>query len=181
MDEKAGTEAISGAVSLRDPARFVGRFSNKIDSKGRVSVPADLRRYLEPGASEPAAMLYCFPSLFSSELQCGGPDLVKLILSTIETVDIFDGDHFEREAEVTGETRRLYFDDNGRVVIPKELRDHAGLEGEVVFQGRGPHFVMTKPAKVQSLRDRARALTEEQKQTIKARSAPSFLSKGEGG
>ncbi|MEM9421107.1 MAG: hypothetical protein AAF986_01150 [Pseudomonadota bacterium] len=184
MDEQAASsddkDDDKDAVQLRDPARFIGRFTNKIDTKGRVSVPADLRRYLDPGAAEPAPMLYCFPSLFSSELQCGGPDLVKLILSTIETVDIFGGDHFEREAEVTGETRRLYFDDNGRVVVPKDLREHAGLSGEVAFHGRGQHFVMAPPAGVKSLRDRARDLTPEQRQTIKARSAPSFLAKGEG-
>ena len=165
-------------MDARDPARFVGRAVNKIDTKGRVSVPADLRRYLDVASDEPAPMLYCFPSLFADELQCGGPDLVKLILSTIETVDIFDGDSFDREAEVTGETRRLYFDDNGRVVVPKDLRDHAGLEGEVAFQGRGQMFVMAAPTRVKGLRDVARDMTDAQRETVRARTAPSKLAKG---
>lgn len=181
MDERKSESGTTMAtIHARSPARFIGHYTNKIDAKGRVSIPADLRRFILPDSETLSAELYCFPSLISDELYCGGPDLVQIVLSTIESIDIFGGDHFAREAFVTGETRRLYFDDNGRVVVSKDLRDHAHLSGTVTFQGRGQMFVMMPSAQLDDMRAAARALTKEQKDTIRARSLPSTLAKKEG-
>jgi MraZ protein len=161
----------------RSPARFVGRYENKIDAKGRVSVPADLRRYLDPGSTEPATALYCFPSLLGAELQCGGPELVEILLQIVATADVFEGSRYELETLITEETERLYFDDNGRVVLAQHLRAHASLEGQVGFSGRGSHFVMAAPEARSSLRDRVRNLSDAQKDVFRARSLPSTVAK----
>ena len=69
----SGAEVKAQGADLRAASRFVGRWQNKIDTKGRVSVPADLRRHIEVGAEAP--VMYVCPSFADAELICGGPDL----------------------------------------------------------------------------------------------------------
>ena len=173
--EKEGTEAV-GLVA-HDPARFVGQFQNKIDAKGRVSIPADLRRFIAMDGAEAAQVMYCFPSLLDDELQCGGSDLVETLLSIVATTDVFADNRYEFERLVTEETQRLYFDDNGRVVIPKALRDHAKLDGMIGFGGRGQYFAMAAAKPLEDVRAKARRLAKDNRETIRARSLTSTLAK----
>ena len=56
--------------------QFVSSFTNKIDSKGRVSVPASFRAIL---AKEGGDGVYCYPSLDAPALDAGGIRLVNQI------------------------------------------------------------------------------------------------------
>ena len=61
--------------------RFVSTFTNKIDAKGRVSIPAPFRAVLERDGygSGGVSGIYCYPSLDSAALDCGGERLAKKI------------------------------------------------------------------------------------------------------
>ncbi|WP_370338589.1 division/cell wall cluster transcriptional repressor MraZ [Parvularcula marina] len=168
-------EATAAATSLRDASRFVGRWQNKIDTKGRISVPADFRRHLAPGSEDPAPSMYCCPSFSDAELICGGADLVTVHLEIVATQDIFEKKRAAMERAVTAFTERLYFDDNGRIVLPKKLRDHAGLEGQVAFAGAGPFFTMSPGECLDDLWDLVTSLTEDERDIIRARSMPSTI------
>ncbi|MEM9234332.1 MAG: hypothetical protein AAGA69_08865 [Pseudomonadota bacterium] len=170
-----GVEAITAPVSLRSPSRFVGRWQNKIDAKGRVSVPADLRRHLDPGKEDPAPAMYCCPSFADAELLCGGADLVAVHLEIVATQDVLEKKRAAMERAVTAFTERLYFDENGRVVMPKKLRDHAGLNGTVAFGGAGPFFTMSAGECLDDLWDLVGTLSDEEKDIIRARSMPSTI------
>ncbi len=172
-----GATAVKDSVGLRAPHRFVGQYTQKVDAKGRVSIPADLRRQLTPGADEPASVLYCFPSLLDAELQCGGPDLVETLLQVVATADVFDGNRYELEGLVTEETERLYFDETGRIVLPKHLREHAKLDGSASFGGRGSHFVIAAAETRAALRAKFRQLSEDQKATLRGRSLPTAIAR----
>jgi MraZ protein len=53
--------------------QFVSAFTNKIDTKGRVSVPASFRSVL---AKDGLDGIYCYPSLDAPALDAGGQRLV---------------------------------------------------------------------------------------------------------
>src|SRR5262245_30583527 len=57
--------------------RFVSTFINKIDAKGRVSVPAPFRAVLERDGY--AGGIYCYPSLDAPALDAGGQRLAENI------------------------------------------------------------------------------------------------------
>ncbi len=174
MDAVA-VERAGEALQARSAARFVGRAECKVDAKGRVSVPADFRRALGEGAP-----LYALVSLTDPVIECGGEDLIGLMLGVIASLDVYDEDRWAMEEAVTEETQRLAFDENGRIVLPPALREHAGLEGQVGFAGRGQRFLMASPdylsARLSAGRDAARRYRE----TLKARTLASVVASRQG-
>ena len=150
-------------------ARFVGRGEAKVDTKGRVSVPADFRRVIGDGP------LYACASLTDPVIECGGEDLVGLLLGVIGSLDVYDEDRWAMEEAVLEETQRLPFDENGRVILPKPLREHAMMDGQAGFAGRGQRFVIAAPAYLAERRAAGRAAAQRHRDTFKARSLPSVV------
>lgn len=165
--------------TLRSPARFVGTHPARMDAKGRVCVPVDLRRALDPAAMADAIDL--FPSLTGPEVLCGGRDLVEVVLHAVETLDVLQASFSELKLQVTADIIRLPFDDAGRMIVPADLRLHAGLTTDVSFAGRGPYFVLAPTDYLQAQRLRARTLTDDQRQVVQARSLPNSLTRRGGG
>ena len=61
--------------------QFVSAFTNKIDTKGRVSVPASFRTVLTKDSLDG---IYCYPSLDAPALDAGGQRLVDKINGLVE-------------------------------------------------------------------------------------------------
>lgn len=168
---EAAVQTRQGAA--RAPSRFVGRAEAKLDAKGRLSVPADFRRALGEGP------LYACASLTDAVIECGGEDLIGLQLDVIASLDVYDEDRWAMEEAVTEETQRLAFDDNGRVIVPAVLREHASLSGQVGFAGRGQRFVIAQPEWLAERRSAGRAAAARHRDTIKARSLASVTARRE--
>lgn len=177
MTDVTEQKATGTRIKRRSSARFVGTYTNKIDAKGRVSVPVDFRRYIDP-TGDPAAMspiLYCLPAFFGDELQCGGSDLSRIVLKSLPEADVMGISFTAKQRMVTGSIRRLTFDDNGRVIVPKDFRAVAQLATEASFQGCGAYFTVAKPAThldILALRD---SLPEEERAAMAAKMSPLFL------
>lgn len=164
---------------VRPQSRFVGHFTNKIDAKGRLSIPADLRKHITPHSSEPSPVMFCCPSLLDSELICGGDDLTVRLLKVVETTDLFSKNRRRLERAIHAHTQRLYFDDTGRVSLPKVLRDHAGLAGQVTIIGQGQTFVMQAPDDFDDFASITASLSDEDREVLATRSLPSIMAQGD--
>ena len=122
---------------------FRGTFTNKIDAKGRVSVPAKFRAVT---AAQEFGGIICFPSLTDPCIEGGGPDLdaeIDLMLSRL--------DPFSRERNVLAnmlkaQSAELMFDADGRVSLPDMLTAKAGITDQVSFVGLGNKFQIWEPA-----------------------------------
>jgi len=123
---------------------FRGEFSQKVDSKGRMSIPADFRRVLEAG--DPAHPENPNPRmvvLYGQHLKN------KLQAYTIEDMAEIEADikNMPRGRErqmasrmILGKSWETEVDRDGRIVLPKERRTQIGLEGEAVMVAMGDHF-----------------------------------------
>lgn len=149
------------------PARFTGRYSGRIDTKGRVLIPPEFRQRL--GASE----VYAFPSMTGAAIQLGPESLVDDLLAAVAGHDVYDEDRWLLEDEITGGVQRLGIDETGRVSLPKELRTHAGLDGPLGFAGRGWHFVLATAEALDRQRAKAREAAARHQETLRARMLPS--------
>ncbi|MEL6586886.1 MAG: cell division/cell wall cluster transcriptional repressor MraZ [Pseudomonadota bacterium] len=116
-----------------------------MDSKGRISIPAPFRRVLDLGDSERgsgvnASVHVCYGDPTEPFLTCwtqaGLAEMDERIAAMPDghTARIALEEYFFEYCET------LVLDDNGRLILPKSLRDGKGLEGETVFAGRGGHF-----------------------------------------
>lgn len=133
---------------------FVSSFTNKIDAKGRVSVPASFRAVL---AKEQSDEIFCHPALDSAALDAGGPRLVKHIRSLLEDLAPYSDEKDQLATALFGESEYLKIDSDGRIVLPQRLRDVAGFTSQVTFVGLGDKFQMWEPAQFEDARNAARS------------------------
>ena len=138
--------------------RFVSTFTNKIDAKGRVSIPAPFRVVLERDRYGGGALpgVYCYPSLDAPALDAGGERLAQKIDGLLGGLPDYSDERDELSVALYGDVQILSLDQDGRIVLPEKLRAHAGLASEVAFVGLGEKFQMWEPKRFDERRQRAR-------------------------
>ncbi|MEZ5857012.1 MAG: division/cell wall cluster transcriptional repressor MraZ [Hyphomicrobiaceae bacterium] len=167
--------------------RFVSTFTNKIDAKSRVSIPASFRAVLErdryTGAS--GSGLYCYPSLDAPALDAGGERLAQKIDGLLGGLPDYSDERDELAVALYGEAQFLAIDQDGRIVLPKDLRDAIGLKdgvAEIAFVGLGDKFQLWAPERFAERRNQAREKVREHRRLFGAgRRRPEGTGGGEGG
>jgi MraZ protein len=131
---------------------FVGKFLNKIDKKGRVSVPALWR-----------------PKLLGE----GFSGIVAQLTNGYNSVDGYSKNYLERyqdwldkqdphiegneyEATLIFGSSMLPFDREGRVLLPDLIKKKAQLENDALFVGMGRKFRIWEPSSFDSYEKKAR-------------------------
>lgn len=167
--------------------RFVSTFTNRIDAKSRVSIPAPFRAVLERDryGGAPGLGLYCYPSLDTPALDAGGERLARKIDGLLGGLKDYSDERDELAVALYGEAQVLAIDPDGRIVLPKELRAQIGLPdgvAEVAFVGLGDKFQLWEPARFEERRARAREKIREHRNLLSAAGPPPVGSpKGDSG
>jgi MraZ protein len=160
--------------------RFVSTFTNKIDAKGRVSIPAPFRAVLErdgysqgsgggAGPEPRGGGVYCYPSLDAPALDGGGERLAQKIDGLLRGLADYSDERDELSVALYGDVQILNIDGDGRIVLPESLRRHAGLEGSVTFVGLGDKFQMWEPQAFEQRRRVAREKVQEHRKLFASR------------
>ena len=130
---------------LENMVLFISEQTNKVDKKGRVSVPAQFRSAL--GATLPMGIA-AFPS-FSLQKQAIDvwplARLEHLQDSLDKNFDCFTQGQKKLAQLIFADARPLTFDDNGRVLLPHLLLKSAEITGEALFVGQGRTFQIWAP------------------------------------
>lgn len=134
-------------------ALFAGTFVNKVDGKGRVSVPAPFRAELE-GQHDNA--LYLYPSLeYETAIEACPVDWMKAMKAGIRKLPKFSKQHGALSMSVFGRARLVRFEDGGRLVLPRDLAENAGIADRAAFVGAGDSFLIWNPEKADQALDAA--------------------------
>ena len=130
--------------------RFRGEFHQKVDAKGRVSIPAPFRRVIE--ACDPDWTEGLRPNLV---IVYGDHRRKYLECFTIEAIDDIDAridamprGSIERkmlERLFHGQSLPTQVDEDGRIVLPQKLRGKIDLGDEAFFIASGDRFLIWKP------------------------------------
>ena len=123
---------------------FVAHFSNRVDAKGRVSIPAPFRAVLTRDGFEG---LFVTPSLDADALDCGGNALLREIADLIERQPPYSPERDLFSTALYGRSETLKVDGEGRMVLSDTIRDHARITGEVTFVGQGQKFQIWEPSR----------------------------------
>ncbi|PIE16989.1 MAG: transcriptional regulator MraZ [Rhodobacterales bacterium] len=125
---------------------FRGEFDQKVDAKGRMSIPADFRRVLEAGdpdfpekKSNPRLVLLYGPHL-KDHLQVYTIDEMTEIESRIRELPRGSQKRKRASRFILGKSWETEVDRDGRIVLPKERREQIGLEGQAIMTAMGDHF-----------------------------------------
>ena len=133
---------------------FVSTYTNRLDAKGRVSIPAPFRAVLARDGFEG---LYCCPTLDRQAVDAGGNRLREQIRSSLLLFEAFSEDHEYLSTTLIGESELLKIDQDGRVILSEAIKAHAGISGEVTFVGQGYKFQIWEPDRFAAYRDEAKA------------------------
>lgn len=130
--------------------RFQGESLNKVDGKGRVSIPVKFRRVLQnsdaeytPGGAPRLYIAYGDPN--KNYLECLSGNAFDEIDAMIKSVQ--RGSNLRRVLEhyYYAKCEATTVDDTGRLVLPPAARDKIDLSTEALFQGKGDQFHILNP------------------------------------
>jgi MraZ protein len=131
-------------------ALFAGTHKdNKIDRKGRVSLPAKLRAEISPDNNRE---IFVYSSNDLDALgACERSHLESLRDNAgINPSDDDDSDHYD----IIEDAQSINIDSGGRINLPSDLLEHAGITDTVVFVGRGHRFLIMSPDGYAAYRER---------------------------
>jgi MraZ protein len=139
-------------------AVFTGTYENRVDSKGRVSVPAPFRSVLQAGGNQG---FMAFRSFRCSAIEACGRDIMERLNSSMSALDLFSDKQDDLAAVIFGGSQDLAFDSTGRIVLPTSLAAHAGITDTAAFVGKGTIFQIWEPGAlnqhIEEARERARS------------------------
>ena len=121
---------------------FVSSFLNKIDKKGRVSLPSSFRNAL-PKSNKNEIILY--KSIKSKSIEGCSSERINEIAKRINNLDFFSEDYDDFSTSIFSEIVTSNIDKEGRFLIPEDLKQYANIKTEAAFFGQGHFFQIWEP------------------------------------
>lgn len=122
---------------MRKTFLFLDTIINKVDAKGRVSLPSDYRSIVKELSTE----IVCYRSLTSPCIEGCTEDLLEKLATDIEnSTDFFSETQDDLTNLIFGDAKRFTFDSTGRITLTEKLLNHAGITDTAVFVGKGRKF-----------------------------------------
>jgi len=143
-------------------AVFLSTFENKVDRKGRVSIPASFRGALE---KEKSTGIILYPSFKHACIEGNGDERIQEIVNSIDALDVFS-DEAENLQTILADARQLAIDSDGRIILPSEFIEYAQLDGVATFVGLGKGFQIWAPKTFMEHRAKNRERARKQGATL---------------
>ena len=122
---------------------FLSTFQNRIDKKGRVSVPAPFRAVL---ANQAFQGIVVFRALTLQAIEGFSMTRMEKLSQDLDKLDVFSQDYEDWTASIFADSHQLPFDSEGRVQLPEIFSTYACITDVVAFIGRGKSFQLWNPS-----------------------------------
>ena len=143
---------------------FLSSYENKIDKKGRVSVPATFRSHL---SSMGYNGFITYPSFNHYALEACSQDRIEKLSNTIDSLNPFEEKRDYFATSILSESENLQFDTEGRVFFSKKLLNHAKIKTNVLFVGLGKTFQVWEPKNFEKFKNIARKRAFKNRSNLK--------------
>ena len=143
---------------------FLSVYENKLDKKGRVSVPASFRSYLSNLGYNG---IICFPSFNNQSIEAWPQDRIEKISNAIDNLNPFEEKKDYFATSVLSESTNLQFDGEGRILITTKLLKHAKIKNSILFVGQGKTFQIWEPTTFEKFRVTARKKSNINRSSLK--------------
>ena len=121
---------------------FLSTYENRLDKKGRVSVPASFRSYLSNLGYNG---VICYPSFNNQAIEVWSQDRVEKISNSIDSLSPFEEKRDFFATSILSESVNLQFDNEGRISLTPKLLKHAKIKNSMLFVGQGKTFQIWEP------------------------------------
>ena len=132
---------------------FLSTYENKLDKKGRVSVPASYRSYLSNIGYNG---VICYPSFNNQCIEAWPQDRIEKISTAIDSLNPFEEKKDYFATSILSESINLQFDSEGRISLIPKLLKHAKIKNNMLFVGQGKTFQIWEPTIFEKFRVTAR-------------------------
>ncbi len=143
---------------------FLSSYENKLDKKGRVSVPATFRSYL---SSMGYNGFISYPSFNHTALEACSQDRIEKLSHTIDSLNPFEEKRDYFATSVLSESVSLQFDTEGRVSFTDKLLSHAKIKSNILFVGLGKTFQIWEPNLFEKFKMTARKKAYQNRSNLK--------------
>ena len=143
---------------------FLSTYENKLDKKGRVSVPASYRSYLSNLGYNG---VICYPSFNNQCLEAWPQDRIEKITNAIDNLNPFEEKKDYFATSILSESINLQFDSEGRILLTDKLLKHAKIKTIMVFVGQGKTFQIWEPTLFEKFKVTARKKSNINRSSLK--------------
>ena len=126
---------------------FKGQYEHSVDSKGRVSFPAKLRKALNPQAQERFTILrglepclYLYPE-----------DEWQKVEDQLSQINSFTKEGRTVKRNFLRFAVDIDLDNQNRIPLPSQLTDWADIDGKAIFIGSGERIEIWSPEKLNEI------------------------------
>jgi MraZ protein len=122
---------------------FTGEHQNKVDRKGRVSLPSDFRAELPEGEDR---FIYIYPSpKRKMALEAVNRAQLESLSESIDSFGFYTAEQEYFSSVILGRARKLSIDGEGRIVLPEDFRKESEIDDSALFVGSGKLFHIWHP------------------------------------
>ena len=132
---------------------FLSTYENKIDKKGRVSVPANYRSHLSNLGYNGVV---CYPSFNNQSIEACSQDRIEKLSTSIDSLNPFEEKRDFFATSILSESMNLQFDSEGRISLSTKLLKHAKIKNSMIFVGQGQTFQIWEPTAFEKFKVNAR-------------------------
>ena len=132
---------------------FLSTYENKLDKKGRVSVPSSFRSYLSNLGYNG---VICYPSFNNQSIEAWPQDRIEKISNAIDALSPFEEKKDYFATSILSESINLQFDGEGRISLTPKLLKHARIKNSMLFVGQGKTFQIWEPTTFEKFRTKSR-------------------------
>ena len=143
---------------------FLSSYENKIDKKGRVSVPATFRSHLN---SMGYNGFISYPSFNHSALEACSQDRIEKLSNTIDSLNPFEEKRDFFATSILSESINLQFDSEGRISLTPKLLKHAKIKNSMLFVGQGKTFQIWEPTAFEKFKVNAKKKSNLNRASLK--------------
>ncbi len=142
---------------------FLSQYTYKIDSKGRISVPADFRIGITTIFFNGIIAFRAYKFKAIEGLDFGK---MKKIADSLDDLDFFSETKNDITTSILSDSYKLLFDGEGRICIPNELLKFANIKNQATFVGRGSSFQIWNPILFKNYLEKARNNIKKKKLSL---------------
>jgi MraZ protein len=145
-------------------ALFLSTFTNKVDAKGRVSVPAQFRTSL---VTDNYAVMIIYESFINQCIEGCDIERIKKLSESIDNLEPFSEERDAFATTVLGGSVQLSIDGDGRVILPENLLKTAKIKDLAVFVGKGSTFEIWEPKNFETYLQKAKNNAKEKRNMLR--------------
>ena len=143
---------------------FLSTYENKLDKKGRVSVPASFRSHLSNLGYNG---IICYPSFNNQCIEAWPQDRIEKISNAIDALNPFEEKKDYFATSILSESINLQFDSEGRILFTEKLLKHAKIKNNMLFVGQGKTFQIWDPTLFEKFRTQSKKKSNFYRNSLK--------------